>query len=51
MRELRKIQDSVRGELDMVLHPEHGTNRMTSDELGDHADAEDDFLGPPDSFI
>jgi sec-independent protein translocase protein TatA len=25
MRELRKIQDAVRGELDMVLHPEHGT--------------------------
>ena len=26
MRELRKMQDTVRGELDMVLHPEHGTN-------------------------
>ena len=25
MRELRKMQDTVRGELDMVLHPEHGT--------------------------
>jgi len=26
LRELRKIQDSVRGELDTVLHPEHGTS-------------------------
>ncbi len=37
MRELRKIQDAVRGELDTVLHPEHGTH--TSDvpwEPGDH---------------
>ena len=40
MRELRKIQDTVRGELDTVLHPEHGTR--TSDvpyepnEPGDH---------------
>src|SRR5438105_1412153 len=25
LRELRKMQDTVRGELDMVLHPEHGT--------------------------
>ena len=25
VRELRKMQDTVRGELDMVLHPEHGT--------------------------
>ncbi len=25
MRELRRMQDTVRGELDMVLHPEHGT--------------------------
>jgi TatA/E family protein of Tat protein translocase len=25
LRELRRMQDSVRGELDMVLHPEHGT--------------------------
>ncbi len=37
MRELRKIQDTVRGELDTVLHPEHGTR--SSDvpwEPGDH---------------
>lgn len=26
LRELRKMQDAVRGELDMVLHPEHGTS-------------------------
>jgi len=26
MRELRRMQDTVRGELDMVLHPEHGTS-------------------------
>ena len=26
MRELRKIQDTVRGEMDMVLNPEHGTS-------------------------
>ena len=26
MRELRKMQNTVRGELDMVLHPEHGTS-------------------------
>jgi sec-independent protein translocase protein TatA len=25
LRELRKMQDAMRGELDMVLHPEHGT--------------------------
>lgn len=26
LRELRRMQDAVRGELDMVLHPEHGTS-------------------------
>ena len=37
MRELRKIQDTVRGELDMVLHPEHGTRSHDGpDEPGDH---------------
>ena len=39
LREMRKMQDTVRGELDMVLHPEHGTR--TSDvpvaEPGDHS--------------
>lgn len=40
VREFRKMQDAVRGELDMVLHPEHGTR--SSDvpsepaEPGDH---------------
>jgi hypothetical protein len=40
VRELRKIQDTVRGELDMVLHPEHGTSSSDvpyqPDEPGDH---------------
>lgn len=39
LRELRKMQDAVRGELDMVLHPEHGT-RSTDDavvEPDDHS--------------
>ena len=40
MRELRKMQDTVRGELDMVLHPEHGTAHAPTcrDEPGDHTD-------------
>jgi Tat protein translocase TatB subunit len=37
MRELRRIQDTVRGELDMVLHPEHGTRSSDApNEPGDH---------------
>jgi sec-independent protein translocase protein TatA len=40
VRELRKMQDAVRGELDMVLHPEHGTRSsdLASEpaEPGDH---------------
>jgi TatA/E family protein of Tat protein translocase len=37
VRELRKMQDTVRGELDMVLHPEHGTSSAeASSEPGDH---------------
>lgn len=37
MRELRRIQDTVRGELDMVLHPEHGTRSSElPHEPGDH---------------
>jgi TatA/E family protein of Tat protein translocase len=39
VRELRRMQDTVRGELDMVLHPEHGTspsNAPVADEPGDH---------------
>ena len=37
VRELRKMQDTVRGELDMVLHPEHGTRPGDAPyEPGDH---------------
>ena len=37
VRELRKMQDTVRGELDMVLHPEHGTSSAEAAiEPGDH---------------
>jgi len=35
VRELRRMQDTVRGELDMVLHPEHGTSSAEL-EPGDH---------------
>jgi TatA/E family protein of Tat protein translocase len=39
MREMRRIQDTVRGELDMVLHPEHGTSSSDrTDEPGDHGE-------------
>jgi sec-independent protein translocase protein TatA len=33
LRELRKMQDTVRGELDMVLHPEHGTSSSAAPPL------------------
>ncbi len=33
LRELRKMQDTVRGELDMVLHPEHGTKSSSASAL------------------
>ena len=37
VRELRKMQDAVRGELDMVMHPEHGTRPPDAPfEPGDH---------------
>ena len=37
IRELRKIQDTVRGEMDMVLNPEHGTRTArATEEPGDH---------------
>ena len=66
LRELRKIQDSVRGELDTVLHPEHGTSSSDapSYEPDDHSvvdvgavdpaiEKPDDngFSGPSGSFI
>lgn len=42
VRELRKMQDAVRGELDMVLHPEHGTRPGDVPvEPGNHSDAVD----------
>jgi sec-independent protein translocase protein TatA len=39
LRELRRMQDTVRGELDMVLHPEHGTSSSSvpAVEPGDHS--------------
>lgn len=49
VRELRRMQDTVRGELDMVLHPEHGTSSVPAEiEPGDHtvyaeSDGVDDF--------
>jgi TatA/E family protein of Tat protein translocase len=51
VRELRRIQDTVRGELDMVLHPEHGTRTAGAiDEPGDHTAAD---AGPdtPDEIV
>ncbi len=48
MREMRRIQDTVRGELDMVLHPEHGTSSSdVPNEPGAHSDWSDD-VGPVD---
>jgi sec-independent protein translocase protein TatA len=58
MRELRKMQDTVRGELDMVLHPEHGTSSspVAAIEPDDHsvidahvAGATDDTPPPADT--
>ncbi len=47
MRELRRVQDTVRGELDMVLHPEHGLSPENAPEVhvepGDHT--VDDLAG------
>jgi Tat protein translocase TatB subunit len=44
VRELRKMQDTVRGELDMVLHPEHGTSSSSvpAIEPDDHSTIEPD---------
>jgi TatA/E family protein of Tat protein translocase len=50
MRELRKIQDTVRGELDMVLHPEHGTASSETPNEPDNHLGDDQFFPPPDSF-
>ena len=48
VRELRKMQDAVRGELDMVLHPEHGTSSspVPAIEPDDHS-VIDATLEPP----
>jgi TatA/E family protein of Tat protein translocase len=49
MREMRRIQDTVRGELDMVLHPEHGTSSSdVPNEPGGHSDWSDD-VSPVDA--
>ena len=48
MRELRKMQDTVRGELDMVLHPEHGTSSspVPAIEPDDHSAIDADARRP-----
>jgi sec-independent protein translocase protein TatA len=50
MRELRKMQDTVRGELDMVLHPEHGTSSspVPAVEPADHTTVDADVAGTTD---
>jgi sec-independent protein translocase protein TatA len=50
MRELRKMQDTVRGELDMVLHPEHGTSSspVAAVEPADHTTVDADVAGTTD---
>lgn len=50
LRELRKMQDAVRGELDMVLHPEHGTRSADDSavvEPDDHSMADPAALDAP----
>jgi len=51
MRELRKMQDTVRGELDMVLHPEHGTrsSSVPAIEPDDHSTIDATADSPLDS--
>ncbi|MDQ1479290.1 MAG: sec-independent protein translocase protein TatB [Actinomycetota bacterium] len=50
LRELRRMQDTVRGELDMVLHPEHGTSPSTAPPLepDDHSAVDADVVGGGD---
>ena len=47
LRELRRMQDSVRGELDMVLHPEHGTSAADAPPLepDDHSTVDHSSVG------
>ena len=51
VRELRKMQDTVRGELDMVLHPEHGTSPSAAPPLepDDHSAIDADVMGSADN--
>lgn len=48
LRELRKMQDAVRGELDMVMNPEHGTRTsdVASLEPDDHSIVDPGALEP-----
>jgi TatA/E family protein of Tat protein translocase len=50
LRELRRMQDTVRGELDMVLHPEHGTSPGAAPpfEPDDHSAVDTDVTGTPE---
>jgi TatA/E family protein of Tat protein translocase len=51
LRELRKMQDTVRGELDMVLHPEHGTRSSAASPLepDDHSTIDADVTVSADN--
>jgi sec-independent protein translocase protein TatA len=51
MRELRRMQDTVRGELDMVLHPEHGTSSspLPALEPDDHSPVDVAVVVTPDT--
>ena len=48
LRELRKMQDAVRGELDMVMNPEHGTRSsdVPSLEPDDHSTVDPGAVDP-----
>jgi Tat protein translocase TatB subunit len=49
LRELRKMQDTVRGELDQVLHPEHGTRSSSTPayEPDDHSGVDSSAFPTP----
>jgi Tat protein translocase TatB subunit len=50
VRELRRMQDTVRGELDMVLHPEHGTpSAPVAAEPDDHTVISGELTAPSDA--
>lgn len=48
LRELRRMQDTVRGELDMVLHPEHGTSPSAAPPLEPDDHSAVDVVGAGD---